>query len=146
VSRLYTALPIEFLIWHKTSGGDYEMLAGNIASFIIGGLIAFIASVVVWQPFFLNVQVVLNDFFLKWPEDFDWSITRKLNAPVHSKTASSSSYEVHEEKDNEKDLDITVEPVAVSSARQTEEDELDPVALHKAYVFASTSSLILVSI
>jgi len=107
-----------------TSGGDYEMLAGNIASFIIGGLIAFIASVV-------------------WPEDFDWSITRKLNAPVHSKTASSSSYEVHEEKDNEKDLDITVEPVAVSSARQTEEDELDPVALHKAYVFASTSSLIL---
>jgi len=63
VSRLYTALPIEFLIWHKTSGGDFEMLAGNIASFIIGGLIAFISSVVVWHiSFFINAQVVLNEF------------------------------------------------------------------------------------
>jgi len=106
-----------------TSGGDYEMLAGNIASFIIGGLIAFITSVV-------------------WPEDFDWSITRKLNAPKHSKTVSYSD-EVHEDKVSDKELDIAVEPVTSLSVYQTEEEELDPVALNKAFAFAAKCSLIL---
>jgi len=115
-----------------TTGGDFEMLAGNIASFIIGGVIATVAS------------------FL-WPADFDWSITRRINTPKPLKTASSSSDEIQnttENKDDEKDPDMAVKPasiiaVSIRSTQPDQDDDLDPVALRKAFVFASVSSLTL---
>jgi hypothetical protein len=84
-------------------------------------------------------------FFLSGPKILTWTITRQLNSPEHSKMASHD--EVHEDNNDEKDLDIAVGPISVSSTHRTEDDELNLAgALHKAFVFASTSSLILVSI
>ena len=129
------------------------MLAGNIASFIIGGVIATVTSYLVWHIyFFLHVLAVLNKHS-QWPADFDWSITRSINTPKPLKTASSSSDEIQntiENKDDEKDPDIAVKPasiIAVSArtAQPDQDDDLDPVALRKAFVFASFSSLTLVS-
>ena len=126
------------------------MLAGNIASFIIGGVIATVTSYLVWHIyFFLHVLAVLNKHS-QWPADFDWSITRSINTPKPSKTASSSSDEIQntiENKDDEKDPDIGVKPASIIavSTRSTQDDDLDPVALRKAFVFASVSSLTLVS-
>ncbi|KAF8733477.1 hypothetical protein AX14_003791 [Amanita brunnescens Koide BX004] len=115
-----------------TSGGDYEMLAGNIASFILGGIIATVTS------------------FL-WPADFDWSITRSINVPKPLKTASSSSDEVQNTtgKGDQKDLDITEKPASIiavstrTSIQPGQGDDLDPASLQKAFIFASVSSLTL---
>ncbi|KAK2463981.1 hypothetical protein APHAL10511_004032 [Amanita phalloides] len=109
-----------------TTGGDYEMLAGNIASFIIGGLIATITSVL-------------------WPDDFDWSSTRRLNTTNLMRSAASSSEDVRDPPKNEKNAEIseTAASIVAASTRQEEDNELDPVALRKAFVFASACSLTL---
>lgn len=126
------------------------MLAGNIASFIIGGVIATVTSFLVWHTSFLpHVFTVLNKHS-QWPADFDWSITRRINTSKPFHTASSSSDDIQnttENKDDEKDPDIAVKPASIIdvSTRSTQDEDLDPVALRKAFVFASISSLTLVS-
>ncbi|KAG6834308.1 hypothetical protein H0H93_010577, partial [Arthromyces matolae] len=65
-----------------TSGGDYEMLAGNLASIGVGGIIA-----VAWS--------------LVSPENFNFDVTRAINAPHHLHPAtqpsgSDSAEKVHE--------------------------------------------------
>jgi len=35
----------------QTSGGDYEMLAGNLASIGVGGIIAYVTSIIVSDVF-----------------------------------------------------------------------------------------------
>ncbi|KAF8622309.1 hypothetical protein AX15_007118 [Amanita polypyramis BW_CC] len=111
-----------------TTGGDYEMLAGNIASFIIGAFIATTTS------------------FL-WPDDYDWSITRRLNAPepMERDLPSDSDIEkITENRDAERQMDAKIRPVSKSTQHDGDED-LDPVALQKAFVFASICSITLVS-
>ncbi|KAG6847031.1 hypothetical protein H0H93_010527, partial [Arthromyces matolae] len=65
-----------------TSGGDYEMLAGNLASIGVGGIIA-----VAWS--------------LVSPENFNFDVTRVINAPHHlhpvtHPSGSDSAEKVHE--------------------------------------------------
>ncbi|KAF8184798.1 urea transporter [Pholiota molesta] len=85
-----------------TSGGDFEMLAGNLAS-------------------------------IGWPDNFDWETTRAINKPVPA------------DSEDKKHASSVKESVAGDSfTGSEEEDELNPVALNKAFKFATYSSLGLV--
>ncbi|KAI0343864.1 urea transporter [Trametopsis cervina] len=110
-----------------TTGGDEEMLAGNLASIGVGGIIACVSS-----------------YF--WPEDFDWEITRAINPPApttddpsHSPKPSSVDYE------DEKKVVTSADAVSVASRSPalSSDDELDPVMLNKAFKFAAWSSIVL---
>jgi len=102
-----------------TSGGDYEMLAGNLASIGVGGIIATVAS-------YMS------------PDDYDFASTRAINAPTTQFT---------QEKDHTTDeLDDKKEPSSpyTQSVHEVPADnDLDPVALQKAFKFAANSSLVL---
>ena len=76
----------------------------------------------------------------QWPEDFDFEITRAINAPtVHRAQARDSTEEDVDEKKNK-------EVVEVAELENDESDkELDPVGLQKAFRFAAWSSVALVS-
>ena len=82
---------------------------------------------------------------MQWPANFDWKSTRAINRPVstvettHEKFDPDTSYD---KKQN--DVSATGGSVAGDSYH-TSEDELDHVALHKAFKFAATSSVALVS-
>ncbi|KAI9441380.1 urea transporter [Lactarius indigo] len=112
-----------------TSGGDYEMLAGNLASIGVGGIVAVAASLI-------------------WPENFDFEKTRALNvAPgtsTHTKEDTFGEEKVGE-KISEKGQEFT-ETRSVSDEEGpviTPDPDLDPVALDKAFRFAAWSSLLL---
>ncbi|TEB29666.1 urea transporter [Coprinellus micaceus] len=110
------------LLTVETTGGDYEMLAGNLAAIGVGGIVATVVSYI-------------------WPEDFSWEATRSINKP-----AAPESEKVAEDSDSDKKgADVAVSTKAASIADsfdRTEEDkELDPVALTKAFNFASWSSI-----
>ncbi|THG93661.1 hypothetical protein EW026_g7637 [Hermanssonia centrifuga] len=116
-----------------TSGGDFEMLAGNLASIGVGGIITCVAS-----------------YF--WPDDFDFDITRAINAPLPASPTLSKERKdtaIHESDEDvkEKRDSISADAASVSSdAPQTGEpsdNELDPVGLNKAFRFAAWSSVIL---
>ncbi|KAH6904254.1 urea transporter [Coprinopsis sp. MPI-PUGE-AT-0042] len=97
-----------------TTGGDYEMLAGNIASIGVAGIIAVAASLI-------------------WPDNFDWATTRAINvAPAHP------SEEEKSDTDSEKKgiSDVTARPASVTESQEAE-------GLAKAFKFASYSSVAL---
>ena len=76
----------------------------------------------------------------QWPEDFNFDITRAINAP--------STRHVHERDSTEGDEDEmkSKEPVDAAEVENDETDnELDPVGLQKAFRFAAWSSVVLVS-
>jgi len=112
-----------------TSGGDYEMLAGNLASIGVGGIIAVFSSLI-------------------WPENFDFESTRALNigsrASAGTKEATDS-----DEKADEKALGKEHGSAEVQSLSEGEgpiivpDPDLDPVALQKAFRFAAWSSVVL---
>jgi urea-proton symporter len=82
-------------------------------------------------------------FELQWPDDFDWEATRAINkpAPKSEKTnekLDSDSDKKHAEV-NEKEASVEGDSYDVI------DDDLDPVALNKAFKFAATCSLTLVS-
>lgn len=96
----------------NTSGGDFEMLTGNIVSICVGGIISVVTSII-------------------WPEDFNFDVTRAINAPhAESMKETDSKGDTKEEYDS----------------KLSSNDELDPVALHKAFKFAAWSSIILLLI
>jgi len=102
-----------------TSGGDYEMLAGNLASIGIGGIVATAASYI-------------------WPDDYDFVSTRAIN------TSGGHSGNEKEAEPRGDDYGDKKEPSSPYVQSINEEDsELDPVALEKAYKFAARSSVIL---
>ncbi|KAJ2935430.1 hypothetical protein H1R20_g1666, partial [Candolleomyces eurysporus] len=109
----------------ETTGGDYEMLAGNLAAIGVGGIVATVVSYI-------------------WPEDFDWEATRSINkpAPVSKHTEAEK---VQEDSDSDKKGEEIVSTKAASIAdsfdANEEANELDPVALSKAFRFASWSSI-----
>ncbi|PBK83965.1 urea transporter [Armillaria gallica] len=107
-----------------TSGGDYEMLAGNLASIGVGGIIATVSSLI-------------------WPENFDFEITRSLNRPESIPGLSKSKDEVTCD-----DLDHKEKSPDVSSAHEAciDDEDLDPAALKKAFNFATWSSVVLLLI
>ncbi|KAH0588277.1 hypothetical protein H2248_006985 [Termitomyces sp. 'cryptogamus'] len=133
-----------------TSGGDLEMLAGNLASIGVGGVIAVGGSYL-------------------YPADFDFDITRAINAP-HRLAHSSESMitkgeqaqeqakgehvvdnELSEDKNEElnkkektkieNDIDTDIE--SITPAGLTQDQDLDPVQLNKAFRFAAWCSIIL---
>jgi len=102
-----------------TSGGDYEMLAGNLASICIGGIVASVSSYL-------------------WPEDFDFDITRAINAPTTRHVHGQDSPEVDEDEKKSRE--------AIEAAEVENDDsdkELDPDGLEKAFRFAAWSSVAL---
>ncbi|RDB19811.1 putative urea active transporter 1 [Hypsizygus marmoreus] len=100
-----------------TSGGDYEMLAGNLASIGVGGIISAVTSLI-------------------WPDNYDFVGTRAINAP--------NSRHSHKEQPSE-DLNDEKKDSASSESMSDQEidDELDPVKLNKAFRFAAWSSVVL---
>ncbi|KAI0028046.1 urea transporter [Vararia minispora EC-137] len=103
-----------------TTGGDFEMLAGNLASIGVGGIIA-----VVWSLIF--------------PENFDFTVTRALNAPkrIPAEPQSPAMDEKKEKQDGEVEEERSVETPGF------EDPELDPAGLEKAFSFAAWSSVAL---
>jgi len=109
-----------------TSGGDYEMLAGNLASIGVGGIVAVAASLI-------------------WPEDFDFESTRMLNVRAAA-PKETSGVEPDDEKTFEKEPEKehvsteAHEAVDYESPIITTDPDLDPVSLDEAFRFAAWSS------
>jgi len=102
-----------------TSGGDYEMLAGNLASIGVGGIIATVSSLV-------------------WPDDYDFVSTRAINTSAAPSAVEKDKAEEYVEKKD------TASPYAQSVNEESSvEDDLDPVALQAAFKFAARSSVVL---
>ena len=75
----------------------------------------------------------------QWPEDFDFEITRAINAPTARPTHARDSTEGDEDEKKSKE--------AVDSAEVENDDsdkELDAASLQKAFRFAAWSSVVLV--
>ncbi|KAJ3558427.1 hypothetical protein NM688_g931 [Phlebia brevispora] len=106
-----------------TTGGDLEMLAGNLASIGVGGIVTCVAS-----------------YF--WPEDFNWDVTRAINAPqsYDNNTEPKGAPEIDDDKKRDS---ISAEAMSVSSGAPNEDNELDPTMLNAAFRFAAWSSVIL---
>ncbi|KAF8552643.1 urea transporter [Imleria badia] len=98
-----------------TSGGNYEMLGGNLASIAIGGIVSVIVSLI-------------------WPDNYDFAETRGINLPAVKKTY------VEDVETEKKDVSASVKSVS----DETELDnELEPVGLMKAFRFAVCASVIM---
>lgn len=123
-----------------TSGGDYEMLAGNLASIGTGGVIALVWSICD-------------------PADFNFDITRAINKPHHGDLARSFSTGIQSPRgssEKQKNQEVTeaeahvVEHETRSETPQYSDNnshkDLDPVQLHNAFKFAAWSSIILLFI
>lgn len=116
----------------NTSGGDYEMLAGNLAAIGVGGIVS-----VVWS--YIS------------PDDFNFDITRAINSPhaLHDvlEVPVSDAAKAPSDADSKNEKEPIETVVAVSEKRLgiTDDKEWDPVALKKAFKFAAWSSVILVS-
>ena len=83
-------------------------------------------------------------FAVQWPANFDWEATRAINRPVS--TAEKTPEEKFDPDSDKKHTDVSVNGGSVTGdSYHTSEDELDHVALHKAFKFAATSSVALVS-
>jgi len=101
-----------------TSGGDYEMLAGNLAAIGVGGIVASVSS-----------------YF--WPEDFNFDLTRAINAPSARQAHERESPEMDEDEKRSK------EAVETAEVENDSDKELDPDGLQKAFRFAAWSSIAL---
>ncbi|KZV83522.1 Na+/solute symporter [Exidia glandulosa HHB12029] len=114
-----------------TSGGDLEMLAGNLASIGVGGIVAVVTS---WLR----------------PDNFDFEITRAINSPHHhhaeATEVEAEPVEPTKEKeasDAKRDTESASASDDVPDVGKTDENELDPVGLKKAFRFAVWSSVVL---
>ncbi|VDC00538.1 unnamed protein product [Peniophora sp. CBMAI 1063] len=108
-----------------TTGGDYEMLAGNLASIGVGGIVAGVISLI-------------------WPENYDFASTRALNAPRGPKAADSAPNPPSPTMDEKKRDSAEVTEVAGDDEPVVQPDpDLEPLGLKKAYRFALWSSVAL---
>jgi hypothetical protein len=132
------------------SPGDFEMLAGNLASIGVGAIIATASSYMVRSADMSACRLGFPEtfyFIFQWPENYDFESTRAINQPT------AAPAKIEEKETNEKEERPSVEKkekektpsVADSFDAEEIEDELDPVALNKAFRFAAWSSLALVS-
>ena len=83
----------------------------------------------------------------QWPDDYNWESTRAINTPAPRKDTKDTLRSSNEDLGSkEKDLEFEVKDASSSEDPfDTTDDDLDPVALNKAFRFASISSLTLVS-
>jgi hypothetical protein len=133
IAWLVTTSQLNSEINVTTSGGDYEMLAGNLAAIGVGGIVATVWSYIS-------------------PDDFDFNITRSINAPdeqeFHKEVLDSESLSRQATKKGEKDSSIdgkapSVIVEEVVRAGITSSKDLDVAALKKAFRFAAWSSVVL---
>ncbi|KAN0082797.1 Sodium:solute symporter family domain containing protein [Tylopilus felleus] len=101
----------------NTSGGNYEMLGGNLASIGMGGIVSVIVSLI-------------------WPDNYDFADTRAINSPVAKKT-------VHVVVGADTEKKGSHGSVASVSDENELDNELDPVGLKKAFRFAVWSSVVM---
>jgi SSS family transporter len=104
-----------------TSGGNYEMLAGNLASIGVGAIISTTASLI-------------------WPDDYDFALTRAINSRGAAVASRNIKDELEEPEYEKKVPDASV--VSVTNEAQID-PELDPVSLNKAFKFAARASIVL---
>ncbi|OSD07986.1 urea transporter [Trametes coccinea BRFM310] len=113
-----------------TTGGDLEMLAGNLASIGVGGIVTVVTSLI-------------------WPENFDFEATRAINRPAHETDPTdasprSASLDDASSEKKQAPADVSLEPViSARAAAEEEERELDPAALKKSFSIAAWASVIL---
>ncbi|KAE9387900.1 urea transporter [Gymnopus androsaceus JB14] len=119
-----------------TTGENFPMLAGNLASIGMGGIIATVSSLI-------------------WPDDFNFDKTRAINNPAFNRATTNSDSEMnHRDKTEAEAVDVekreeeikgreeAASPsVSDSMLAATEQEELDPVKLKAAFRFAAWSSL-----
>ncbi|KAH7921519.1 urea transporter [Leucogyrophana mollusca] len=107
-----------------SSTGNYEMLAGNLASIGVGAIVATAASLI-------------------WPDDFNFDATRAINAPkaLSKKNVEDSDRDAEEPEDEKKaqDSSISTETHEVVQA----DNDLDPAGLDRAFKFAAKASIVL---
>jgi len=119
-----------------TTGGNYPMLAGNVASIVVGGLVA-----VIWS-------------LIRPDTEFTWEKTRAINSPAAHvayarKQQRTATEEVSDEKgsvEDKKEDRVTelVRPVVDDALKGiTTEQDLDRRALKKAFTFAVWASVAL---
>ncbi|KAG8920620.1 hypothetical protein FRC01_000667 [Tulasnella sp. 417] len=115
----------------ETTGQNYPMLAGNVASIVVGGLIA-----VVWTLVSPNTT-------------FSWEQTRAINSPeshIHHKTAEPTAAADEDDKDSSEKNQVTefTQPATDDDLRGiTTEADLDRAALKKAFKFSVWASVAL---
>ncbi|KLO15220.1 urea transporter [Schizopora paradoxa] len=115
-----------------TSGGDLEMLAGNLASIGVGGIVAVVYSLIC-------------------PENFDFDSTRAINAPPthhahHHDAADDASKEKEKRYSGDEKDEKEVEMQSINDhiiEGVTEDAELERAGLESAFKFAAWSSVIL---
>jgi len=128
-----------------TTGASYPTLAGNMAAVLTGLVVSLVVSLIK-------------------PDDFDWSITRAINAPTtssHSPVAdtpltdserSSHIAEPQEEKDmstSSPPVEPASLPTVIEEDREENEDKLfleDPRNLKRAFLIALVTSSTLTAI
>ncbi|KAF9066978.1 hypothetical protein BDP27DRAFT_944001, partial [Rhodocollybia butyracea] len=119
-----TATLYEGVINVTTTGANFPMLAGNLASIGVGGILAMATSLI-------------------WPDDFDFNITRAINNPdAKSEPMKHQDKSEAEDMENKEGSEEAASPSVIDSTVATEE-ELDPVKLQAAFRFAAWSSLAL---
>ncbi|EIW75773.1 urea transporter [Coniophora puteana RWD-64-598 SS2] len=107
-----------------TSGGNYEMLAGNLASIGAGGLIATVVSCI-------------------WPDVYDFAGTRAINAPTHKRDAKTSD-DMDADMSEKKSPRTPEASVSVEEVQPLAEDEeLDLDRLKSAFKLAAQASVVL---
>ncbi|EJD07865.1 urea transporter [Fomitiporia mediterranea MF3/22] len=119
-----------------TSGGDLEMLAGNLASIGVSGIVAIVSSLI-------------------FPDSFDFHATRSINSvPTHHVHKEEKGYEsgnrISQKEGYVDDKSPIASPVEVRSVSErehvvgvTDTDELETAGLKSAFRFAAWSSVIL---
>jgi len=115
-----------------TTGQNYPMLAGNLASIVVGGLIS-----VIWTLIAPNTT-------------FDWAETRNINSPesrLQHRTKAEATVDEDEKAGSDvgkNDITELTQPVAAEELKGvTTEAELDRTALKKAFKFAVWASVAL---
>jgi hypothetical protein len=83
----------------------------------------------------------------QWPDNYNWESTRAINTPAPRKDVKDASKASNEDlSSKEKEIELEAKDASSSDdSSDTTDDGLDPVALKKAFRFASISSIALVS-
>lgn len=121
------------------------MLAGNLGSIAIGGIIATIISLVVSKYLYSISDIgALILGIVQWPEDYDFAGTRAINSSAspahHSEPVICRPQEFQDDK--AKGTGTSTSSIIVEVAKVEAENER--VALMKAFKFAAWSSIVLV--
>lgn len=85
-----------------------------------------------------NLIFGIQRLLLQWPEDFNFDITRAINAPSTHHVPQRDSSEDEDEKKSKDGIE------AAEVENDESDKELDPAGLQKAFRFAAWSSLALV--